>query len=236
VRVSDPVTAGRYTVTEAARLVGLHTSTVRRWTRTSPSTRGSRSPVVRGAVDDVRLLSFLDHVELDLLRRLKERNMSTHDLIRLAAEAAGRLGVDHPFVRRGVRVEPGKRGARVYLPMAALPDREGLLQLGTAGQMALAEVIEKVSKTLDYNDADGLVQRWWPEGRDGAVVIDPLVGFGEPVVANTRINANVLRDMVVAEGGDVERVARLYELPTERVRQAVAFAQGRGERYRKRAA
>jgi uncharacterized protein (DUF433 family) len=224
----------RYTPTDAARLVGLHPSTVRRWLQVSPSASGGRTPVVRDG-GEPGLVSFLDLVELDMLRRLREKGVSTHALIRAAQEATECLQVDHPFVRRGVRVAPGKRTAHIYLPMPAESEREGLLHLGNRGQMALAEVVEQISELLDY-DLDGLVRRWWPEGRAGGVVVDPEVGFGEPVVTGTRIHADVLFDMVEAEDGDVDRVAQLYEIPPQRVNQAIAFVKERRSRFRKRAA
>lgn len=185
------------------------------------------SPVVRPPAVVARRLAFLDIVELDLLRRLKEKGVSTRRLILLAAEAALALGFHHPLSRRGVRVELSSKGARVYLPMPAGPDREGLLHLGTTGQMALKEVVEQVSEWLDFDESHATALRWWPAGRSGGVVVDPEVAFGEPVVPDTRVSAGVLHELLAAEGADIARVAMLYELSPDAVRDAVAFARER---------
>lgn len=190
-------------------------------------------PVIRSPESD-ELVSFLDLVEMDLIRQLKARGARTRNIAAFADEAARALGVSHPFLRKGVRVEVTDTGrVRVYLPIGATDDL--FLELGKGGQYVLQDVVAHLQEVLEY-DEDDVAGRWWPAGKGSVVVIDPRRGFGTPVVDGTRIPADTLHEMVLAEDGDVERVARMYRLPVPAVAQAVRFVEDRRVRFRRMAA
>lgn len=214
--MTDELREPRYHPSEVARLVGMHPARVRRWLGTNPYATGG-GIVVRAPDDTPGLASFLDLVELELLRALSAEGFSYNQLRDLVFEAAHVLECDHPLARNQHLLE----GHRIFLPLDQAKTKK-ILQLGTGGQMAFDEVVKERARTLDF-DATGLARRWWPLGRDHQVVVDPEVRYGRPVIAGTGIGTAALSDLYRAENGNAYRVAELYEVPVETVLEAFKF-------------
>ena len=187
-----------YLPTEAARLVGLSASTVRRWL--APG-----GPVVR---DATHYASFLDLIELYMvaglrkhvpLRRLKE---AVHD-------AAQRLGIDHPLARQTYL----RDGGHLFLEMEG-----ALLHLGRAGQLAFPGIIRPRAEHIVFAE-DGIAARWYPLGRDRTIVVHPGIMSGAVTIEGTRIDTRTIAGMVDTMGS-VEKVASIYELQVHQVETA----------------
>lgn len=207
----------RYTPPQAARLLGVTAATVRGWLRWSDAPEADDN-------DDGRLLaSFLDLVEIHIAVELRKRfTIGTRALRLKLVEAAQLEKLDHPLARRRFLLD----GSKLWLPLGD----EQVVDLGAHGQLGLPEVIRQVAQNIDF-DADEIAARWWPQGRDGAVIVDPQVCWGAPVIAGTRINTDVLFNTWRAEGQDTALIAADYGLTQEVVAQAVAFElDRRGER------
>jgi len=196
-------------------MLGISGDTVRRWA-------GSPHTGPGGVVHKATLtawVSFLDLVEMHIALEIKkETGLSIFRLKKLLREAAALRGVDHPLARQKYLID----GAKVWMPAA-----EGLVDLGTAGQLGLPAVVRKVARALDF-DVEGIAERWYPQGRLAGterrpVVVDPRVSFGRPTLRGTRVNTEILYDMWESEGKDAEVVASLYNLPVADVEEAVAF-------------
>lgn len=200
--MSDARLSPCYTASEAARIVGLPVSTVRRWL-----VPGHQGPVVRGE-NATRQASFLDLVELYMVAGLR-KHVSPRVLREAVHDAAIRLNVDHPLARHAYL----RDGGHLFL------EQEGaILQLGAAGQLAFPNIVRPRAETVIFAD-DGLAARWYPLGMDGVVVINPSVMGGMPTVDGTRIDTRTLADMVEAEGS-IEKVARIYGIEARQVRAA----------------
>ena len=65
--------------------------------------------------------------------------------------------------------------------------------------------------------------RWYPLSKSKAVVFDPERSFGQPILTKSGIPTIAIARSVKAEGGDVKRVARLFEISSADVQRAVAF-------------
>lgn len=74
-----------------------------------------------------------------------------------------------------------------------------------------------------FYDQAGRVTRWYPDpDRNQAIVVDPAISFGRPVIDGTRINVAVLTHAYKAERS-FDRVAEWYDIDPALVRQAVDF-------------
>jgi uncharacterized protein (DUF433 family) len=74
---------------------------------------------------------------------------------------------------------------------------------------------------LDFNDLKEPA-RWWPIGKDRAVVIDPRRSFGAPIVKTAGIPTKILNSAVNAEKS-MEFVAKWYGVELNEVKDAVQF-------------
>lgn len=217
------LTDARYRPQDVARLTGVPATTVRRWLSTSPSHRGKSGVVVRAGETPVDYASFLDLVEIELVRQVRARaNIGSKRLRDQLHEAARVLRVSHPLARYGVWVERVRDGGRAALCIRVSSDDEGhLLHLGHEGQMALSEIMSRRSEYFDYTAA-GLAFRWHPAGRESPIVLDVERGYGAPTIRGTRIAVESIIGALRFAG--VERVADQYNLQAEQVRAAVDFA------------
>jgi len=212
--LTDPRQEPCYTAAEAARLVGLPVSTVRRWL--SP---GQSGPVIRGA-DATARASFLDLVELYMVAGLR-KHLSAITLRKAVEDAAVRLHIDHPLARRSYL----RDGGCLFLELEG-----AILHLGRAGQLAFPNIIRPRAETVVFAE-DGLASKWYPLGLDNIVVINPAIQGGVPTVDGTRIDTRTLADLVDAEGS-VEKVARIYDLEPRKVHMAWAWHDMKGPRSR----
>jgi uncharacterized protein (DUF433 family) len=89
-------------------------------------------------------------------------------------------------------------------------------------QYAFRRIIEPSLYSGIEFGADQVAARWYPTPRSKAVVLDPAIAFGKPVVTDGAVRTSILHDAFIAEG-DRHMVARLYEVPVASVDAAIAF-------------
>lgn len=211
--MNDPRHEGRYSAAVAARLVDMPTSTVRRWLATSPSLDIGRAVVARSPDTERGTASFLDLIELHVAKGMVDRGINVQKLRTALRDASERLGLDHPLARRRYLLD----GSSLYLVLG-----DSVVELAAGGQLGLVEVVRDRARVIDFDPA-GVADRWWPRGRESGVVVDPLVGYGVPVIDGTGTSTTVLRRMWEMEGHNTRAVADWYGLPETEVEAAVQF-------------
>ncbi len=158
-------------------------------------------------------------------------SMSALGEVWIVAPDRERSGVSHAItLTRPLRVrEAGPRrfvtdGATIYqeaLRAGAADDEPEMLDLRTR-QYAFREIIKDSLYTgIEYDG--GFARRWYPEPRSRAVVIDPVVQFGHPVVEESGIPTASLYASYLAEEKNKAVVARLFEITPKQVESAVRF-------------
>ncbi len=224
---------GIYSVSEAARLLRLPASTVRRWVAGYTFTyRGAprfSEPLIRGELgsrDGFVELSFLDVVELLFIKNFHERGVSLPVIRKTARAAAELLGRDHPFCDQRFKTD-GSTIFAMLLRNANLAEAASsqadwrLIDLRT-GQHELATIVMPFLQHFEYDLQTDLVRQWWPLGKRRRVVVDPAINFGAPIVPKFGVSTRLLAD-AVKRGRSVEQLAAWYGVPTPAVRDAVEF-------------
>jgi uncharacterized protein (DUF433 family) len=229
---------GVYTAPEAARLVGLRPERVRRWTAGYSYTAGGEvrasSPIFKRdlpAIEGRVALSFHDLVEVLFVRQFLTTGVSMPTIRQAAIDAAEMLKTAHPFSMREFATD-GQEIFRRYIDDAGV---ERMLTMGRNKQTVFTQVIAPLLRELEYALEPQQAVRWWPLGRDKSVIVDPRRNLGEPTVADYGVPTRILFGAHVA-GESVDAIADWYEVPIERVRDAIAFEQGRKKSSTARAA
>jgi uncharacterized protein (DUF433 family) len=228
---------GLYPLPVAARLAQLDARTAGRWAKGYAfsyhgETRSSRGiismtlpPIGRHAD-----LTFPEMLTLRLVKGFKDAGLSLRTIKQVAEVAAGKFGSPTPFITQSFRTD----GRKVFVELQAIAPsndtpavtrRERELIEVLTGQRQFAEIVEpSLFAKVDWSDE--MAARWWPLGRDHAVVLDPQFLFGAPRIANTRLPTEVLASAVSAEGGGdaaMKSVADWYGVDATQVRDAVEF-------------
>ena len=102
-----------------------------------------------------------------------------------------------------------------------------LINASSDGQTAIAQALRASLARVEH-DADGLASRLFPfirgEGREPkAIVVDPRLSFGRPVVAKTGVPVSVIVGRYRA-GEDVSAIAQDYGISPEQTHDAIRTA------------
>lgn len=194
-----PLSAGAYTLPDAARLLGLPLPRLRSWVRGVPlDDQKSGEPTRRfpagsfetkGGGGD-RHFDFLTLIELFTIAQLRKLGVKMATLRVGRAELATRYGTSHPFALKGLLTDGVKM-------LKELGD-DAILEVGTSGQTAFAKVIEPFCHRLEFDAATHLATRFYPAGEDKAIVVDPRHSFGRPVIAGTNITTESIASLIRA--------------------------------------
>jgi uncharacterized protein (DUF433 family) len=103
----------------------------------------------------------------------------------------------------------------------AADDEAEVLDLRTR-QYAFREIIKNsLYAGIEYEG--GFARRWYPEPRSRAVVINPVLQFGQPVIEESGVPTASLYASYLAEDRNKAVVARLFEITPKQVEAAVRF-------------
>ena len=91
----------------------------------------------------------------------------------------------------------------------------------------MTQIVKMFSDRLNFEDATkyGFARRWYPNGKEGLVVIDPEISFGRPTLMGTGIPTNNIYDLFLGENKTIEPVSNWFEIPANEIQAAVQFEQ-----------
>ena len=223
---SSPILgSGIYTIPEASRLTRVSPARIRRWLKgynfKTKKERHHSKPVWTGQLEPLEgkiAVGFRDLMEIRFVKAFIEAGVSWRTM-RLAHEAAKlKLNSDHPFCMYTFATD----GREILLGQAQSTGDLCLIDI-TNDQHEFEKIVTPFLKELDFKQG---YTRWWPLGKQRAVVLDPVRNLGQPTVAMAGIPTRVLARSVKANGGSVELVARWYEVTADEVRDALEFETG----------
>lgn len=225
---------GVYSAPEALRLLNFHRTdgtsvrpisrqTVHRWLCgyefEAAGNRGYSAPLWKSdyANDNGELeLSFRDLIELRFVKAFRDFGLSMRTIRQCFEGAVAEVDDARPFSTQKFRTD----GRTIFLDITR-DVKEGELVDLRSRQAVFREFVAPSLRDLEF-DAD-VVARWYPLGeKRRSIVIDPARAFGRPVVTAAGVPTIVLARAVCVEGSE-ERVAQIYDVSLQDVRDAVAF-------------
>lgn len=224
------VGSGLYSLHQAARLVGEEPRTVRRWLRgyawKAKDRRAHSEPLWRTAYDDdslpgEKVISFRDLLELRMVARFARHGVSLQ-VIRATIQAAREdSNSAYPLSRRAFRTD----GKRIF--MNAIEQATGNVKMLDVlrKQFVFGEIIKASLFEGIVYDHDETPSRWYPVPKTHAVVLDPQVQFGTPILSDSGVPTDAIYAAWMAEGKDRHAVAREFEVAPDLVSAAVRFEQ-----------
>jgi uncharacterized protein (DUF433 family) len=214
---------GVYTLSEASLLTGVNRHQISRWTRGYAfSYHGSRQtmpPIIGRDLESLEspILTFADLIEIRFLDAFRREGVSSKALRIASQRAKEYLGRHHPF-----STQIFKSDGRTILAEITKETGDKVFLDIVNDQYVFENVIgSSLYSGLDFNDLKEPA-RWWPMGRDRAVVIDPRRSFGAPIVTKGGIPTKILNSAVNAEKS-IEFVANWYGVEVNEVKDAVQF-------------
>lgn len=222
--MTTPLSKGIYSIPEAVRLTGVSLGRVRRWLfGYRSSQKGGRnvnhSPVWNSDYKPLEgryALSFYDMIELKFVNAFLQAGVSWKVLRRARVKAEELFNTEHPFCTGRFATD-----GITIIEKASDETNVGSMYDFLKDQKLFKEITQHFIKQLDFSD-DGYIQRWWPCGKEGLVVIDPEKNFGRPTLACFGVTTDILAESFKSLGS-IEDVADWYEIPENDVKAAVDF-------------
>lgn len=208
------VGAGLYSIADASRIVGAHPETLRRWLSQDEGL------VCRYFAPETKLLAFVELVELYFINLFRKEGVSLPVIRQVSQAASKRLNADYPFAVKRFDTD----GKTVFATLIKAQKGDALVEDLQRSQYVFDVVMRPLFHNLEYSEMDETVVRFWPRGKKGRIVLDPLRKFGKPIDAETGVSTGAIYDAVVAgEGQNPAVVARWLGIPRAAVRAAVEF-------------
>jgi uncharacterized protein (DUF433 family) len=214
---------GAYTFADAARYVRAPVATARAWFLGTKTGWGTFQPVLR--LDDPRhrMLSFRNLVELHVLNSIRKRHRVTLYRVRIAIDILSAVWKsEHPLAEQDILTDGYELFALVSGLLTNVSDYEK--------QTVLDEVLRAALQRIERHPA-GEACKLFPfptaetaSAEPRTIEINPSVQFGRPCLAGTGIPTEILYQRRRG-GDDLDVLARDYEIPIERIRDAINFEQ-----------
>jgi len=211
-----------YTVAEASHYLLIPEATLRSWVRgrtypLKPNRSGFFQFIIQIPESKGTLLSFTNLVEahvLDAIRRDHGVQLKkVRDAIRYMQE---RMKVEHPLASQAMVTDGVDLFVRRYAQ---------LINVSKEGQLAMSEVLDAYLRRVEWDQA-GFAIRLYPFTRKReldepkAIVIDPEVSFGKPVLVDTGIPTATVAERYKA-GESVDELAEDYDLKRVQIEEAI---------------
>ncbi len=164
------------------------------------------------------MIGFRDLLELRLVAAFARHGVSPKE-IRATVEAARQeFGTEYPLTARRFLTD----GRTIFLDAVRSNGEDEMLDLSKR-QLVFSEIIRpSLYAGIEYDGVEA--RRWYPLDRGSkAVVLDPGIQFGAPIVAAVGIPTDVIHASYLAEGKDRKAVARIFSIKPQEVDAAVRF-------------
>jgi uncharacterized protein (DUF433 family) len=220
--MTDPREQPAYSISEAASYLDMPTATLRSWVlgRTYQTTEGTQffQPLIDVADKKQRRLSFYNLVEaftLNSMRRTDHR-ISMPGIRKALNYVKRRLSEPRPLLTQRFLTD----GVDLFL------EKYGeLVSASQDGQLAMRAILLDSLKHV-RRDSKGMPQKLYlftppPADPDKiAVVIDPRIAFGNPIVDGTGVSTVILAQRYKA-GDSIDELAEDFHLTRHAVEQAI---------------
>jgi uncharacterized protein (DUF433 family) len=205
------------------RLLGIRGGTAKRWIDGYVRSGKAYPPVVRYESTGVDIATWGEFVEARLLSEYRDAGVPLIHMRPVIEALREELQTQYPLASARTWLRPhGRELVREIQERVGLERRLALVEIRTGQVIEWTEAAESFAKSIEWTDSTdaALPARLRPRSDLRDVVIDPLRGFGEPVVRGVR--TEVIAELVRA-GDSTEMIAEMYELPRAVVDEAVRY-------------
>jgi uncharacterized protein (DUF433 family) len=210
-----------YGMSQAARLLGLRTDSLRRWIDGYERAGVTYQPVIREDRTGDDLVTWGEFVEAGYLREYRARQVSLQYLRPVIALLRSELGVPYPLATL-TPYTSGRQLAFEVQKIAGLDPALNIVLIGRDGSLQLADAAQAFLEKVDFaTDSGKTAQRLYPLGRGVPVLLDPDQSFGEPTLVRG-VRTEVIAELAAA-GETPDRLAEIYGITVDEVAAAVRY-------------
>lgn len=207
---------GIYSIPEAAAILNMPVSKVRRWVNKYwelEFLQGADVSYTWGKRRE-KAFHFLTLIEIIAVDSFREIGVSFSKIKLAHSKLSEILNTHYPFAHAELMTD-GKRIFHKYLD-------ESLLEVDEKQQFSFTQLVAPYCQKIDFQDKTQLAERFYPLGKDHEIVVDPHHSFGQPVIKGTNTTVEVINSMLNA-GESPEFVASIYDVNLNAVEDVISF-------------
>lgn len=209
------LTQPMYTYREVARLSGVSVGTVRNWVLGFPT---GKPPLFDRHADDEARCSFISLVEIMMAARFRKAEHVSFPRVCQAYQNARRLfKLEYPFANSQLQL----RGIGGHIVHIIRVPGIALQAVDQPEQCTIPDLVQRmIEDELDYENQ--LASRWYPAGKAGAIVVDPQVSAGVPVIKGRGVSVDTIYRRWKADQ-KINFIARDFQLPRDTVEDVIRW-------------
>lgn len=215
-----------YGLGQVDRILGLRNGTARRWIEGYERGGKSYPPVIRQEPTGDEIATWGEFVETRLLAEYRDAGVPLVRMRPAIDRLRDELHTSYPLASARTWLDIQGRELVLKVQEEVGLERELALVVVRSGQQVIewSHPADEFRRSVEWTGADIEAQprRVRPVAGLSEVVIDPLRGLGEPVIADRGVRTEVIAELVRA-GDSTEMIAELYELKRSQVDAAVRY-------------
>jgi uncharacterized protein (DUF433 family) len=213
-RVARPL----FTLRETATYLAIPESTVQAWARP----KDGQPALITASAEGGRQarVPFVGFAEAFVLSAFRKAGVPLQRIRPAVSILQDEIGLDHALASQRLYTD----GAEVLYDHAT-PEDHGLLEFEVVrtGQRQFSELVKAYLKRITYGDDGWAARLTLPAYERAGVVVDPDVGFGQPLVQHGGARVEDLVDRFQA-GDSIAELARDFGVPSEEVEDVIRVA------------
>jgi uncharacterized protein (DUF433 family) len=210
---------GIYTSTDIAQLLGIPRSTVARylknyWDDGLGKDLFNDSYTWQINNKKVKAVNFYVLIELFICFQLQAQGVKPQRILESRKNIAKETNNPYPFATSKVLSD----GKKIWYEF-----KDAIVNADGTRQANFEKIIKEYIQKIDF-DEDEQAVKFYPNGRESSVVVNPRNQFGQPIIEGTNINAEMIFSMYKS-GEPIEFITNLYDLNIKAVEDAIRFYQ-----------
>jgi len=218
---------GIYTLTTAAKILGMSPQKMRRWIKGYTFKKNmeyhSSKPVFKTEYEynsSDAIISFLDLAELLFINNFIQYGISINKIRKAAVIASSLLKTSHPFAIRKIYTD----GKSIFAKIAQEDNDSSLLDL-LKSQYQFGKIIEPILYGCIDFDIHNNAEKWWPQGKKGGIVLDPSRNMGQPILNNYNVRTGLIYELHKTNHS-IQEISDWYELDENAINTAIGYEEG----------
>jgi len=159
-----------------------------------------------------RAVNFWTLIEFYTYYKLRELGVRPYTIKKAHTAIAKHLHTPYPFAQNIIHTD----GKSVWYDLL-----EVLINADGTNQINIAPIIKPFLDRVEFN-SNNVAERYYPLKGSTNIVVDPKYQFGQPVIAGTRLKAELINDYVKA-GENISFICKIYNLNDQQVKDAVTY-------------
>ena len=210
---------GIYTSTDIAQLLGIPRSKVARYLKNYWDDRLGKelfndSYTWQTEDKKVKTVNFYVLIELYICFQLQELGVKPQRILESRKNIAIETNNPYPFATSKVLSD----GKKIWYEF-----KDAVVNADGTRQANFEKIIKDYIQKIDFGEDEQAV-KFYPNGRESSVVINPRNQFGQPIIEGTNVNAEMLFSMYKS-GEPIDFITNLYDLNIKAVEDAIRFYQ-----------